>query len=460
MDKKNLSGIKFSFDSSEKALGNTLLSLVITIFAYESFICAFFSMLEIKINFLCCLLPVIIIIALHLSENKRKFFAALNIAAIAVCAILILSFGITVFSNGAKLIFNQIFEISEKYQAYSYNRFEILSDTHSSENCKTIFLLVISMLFSQIISYAVLKSKKIIISVIFAAVIIFEVYFGISPEFIWNITLFAALFLTFLLIYNGNKKQKIKNIQNIPAFIQTAALLALTIVICVCVIFAAYPEEYRNSNPAVTQINEQIRDLFDEGEQKISNMINPSASQSTGSKKADSAKSDKGSGAKKEKGNVNGPGGNQKRASNASTVSINIVTAAIAAMLASVIIIWLIIFILKSAKRRKMLNSADINSVINYAFNSAFSWLTASGLKSKNIMPSDYTAEIAELISQPYADDYSAALSIWQESIYSNNNIKDDQKEQIVSFYNGTKKLVWKKASVLQKLVIKFIRFL
>jgi hypothetical protein len=136
------------------------------------------------------------------------------------------------------------------------------------------------------------------------------------------------------------------------------------------------------------------------------------------------------------------------------------VTVIVFAVLLAVVAVWLLIVLISALKRNKMLKSSDKKAVINFAFVSTLKWLSTYGLELKNSVPLDYQKPLETLISYDFAKEYKDVVLIWQETIYSDNQIVESQKQQTVDFYNQTKKLVFKKSNVFKEFKIKFIKLL
>jgi hypothetical protein len=453
MKNKNLSGIVFSEENNiqNRSFADIAVKCVLTIFSYLVFALSFFNMIDIEPNIACLILPTVIVFAQFLFAKKEKIYLTLNIVVLAVVVVFVLA-DLNNVINGAKLVFNQIFEVSEKCQSYLYGRFDITENKSEYNKCICSFALSVFAIMATAFSYAMIKVKRFIFAIVIALVSIFEIYFGIAPSWILNLMMFLSLF-SLIAICSKHIKSATNSVQIIILFAVICFAISLAT-------YVAYPTEYRQSNPVVNQWNEKIRDIFDEGEQAISNHISPNEVFDDTDSQVDNAQNDDGSGAKEESGDNNGVGGSKKHASNAKTVSVNFVTVIVFAVLLAVIAVWLLIVLISALKRNKMLKSSDKKAVINFAFVSTLKWLSVYGLELKNTVPLDYQKPLETLVSYDFAKEYKDVVLIWQETIYSDNQIIESQKQQTVDFYNQTKKLVFKKSNVFKKFKIKFIKLL
>jgi hypothetical protein len=449
MKNKNLSGITFSVnDSSGNNLALNIFKTIVLLLGWIVLSLSFFDMLEIKVDIICVIIPCVIMLLQNLIKSKKKLYSLLNVI-IFLALIIFLIINFSDFINGAKLVFNNIFEISEKYQLYLYDKFDITVEEISYSKCKMIFVLCVSIIISSLMSYALSKNRSWIFLIIIVGAVVFEIYFGIAPSYLFNI-IFFALFI-FLSVIN--------RINNFSVISQITVLFVVVALLFSVVTYAVYPSDFRESNPAIHQFSENIRDIFDNGENTVSNQQNNSNT-SDNESNPDSSQFNDGEDAESEQGSDNGIGGSKKHASNAVTVSVNFVTVVVAIVVAGIILIWLAIVIFSTIRRKRILSGSDCKKVINYALVSSLKLLSAYGLKLKNTLPSDYIGEIQSLISEDYANDYDDTINIWLESLYSDNLITSAQKNSAVDFYNQTRSLIFKKSNVINKFKIKFIKLL
>jgi hypothetical protein len=450
MKNKALSGITFSVDNDKISnnIAVDILKCVAGLVGLLILSISVFNMLEIKMNIACAIIPCVIIILEYLLNKRDKIYSWFNIALIIVLVLLIF-INLSDFINGAKIIFNQIFEISEKYQAYLYNRFDVTVDEGSYDKCRAFFMLSVLTAISTLMSYSAIKGHSFVILIVAIATAIFEMYFGIAPSLALNFIFFAVMILLAVII----------KLNSTEVIAQGVAIFVAISLVFGAVSFAIYPANYSEPISAVYQLSENIRDVFDDGEQAISNQLFTTSAQGDTSN-PESSQLDDGDLVQTEQGNDNSAGGNKKHASNATTVSVNFVTVIVIMLLIVAIFVWLLLILFFSIKRRKALSNKDNKKVISFALMSSLKWLSAYGLKLKNTVPSDYVEPIGELVSSDYAGDYSLAVEIWQEAIYSDNQISDIQRQEVINFYNQTKKLIFKKSNVIKKFKIKFIKLM
>ena len=344
-----------------------------------------------------------------------------------------------IFLNGFKLLCNMLFNASEKYQLYEYDKFEV---TESSRDF--IFTLVLILLVLTAVILFALYNKNIFvitgITLLFTGV---QIYFGVFPHALLNIfiyTLFAAAF-----IYCSPNLISLRSCA--MAIIVLAAVSAIIFIV------------WTGKNPVLYSISENIRDQFDE---KIELPVYTTSQKNSTSHQ-----------------NQNwfdflrrNPADNQKNTGDKNAQDYGIdydynfsASQAGTTTPKTYLLIWLFMFIwggafatciifrlLMQSKRRKLFNSPDCSVAIDAMFKYLMDWLRTYKLIPKNDVYSIYITQIENFSPKEYSDKYLNAVDIWQKAVYSEHSMTEEHREFIRLFMDETKKTVNKNVGIVTKI--------
>ena len=371
------------------------------------------------------------------TPRYAKAFILINAVLLSLAGIAIIIWR-GIFLNGLKLLSNMLFEASEKYQLYEYDKFEIAESASD-----TIFaLLILSVMLAALLSFSLYRKNIFVITSVFLMFTGVQIYFGVFPPVLANIFLYTAFAAA--VIYCSPARAFVSRHSCVTAIIALAVLSVIILIV------------RTGANPSLHSLSEFIRDQFDE---KVERPVNTAMRQYNESR---------GDTSTQELLRRN-PVSRQRNDNNAAEYGIDydyddsssqagtvrprvllpillfffIITAAPAA--------WIILRLRRESKRRKLFDSADYSAAIDAMFKYLMDCLISYGLKPKNDVYSKYTEQIKEFSQKEYADKYLNAVNIWQEALYSEHNMTEVQRAFMRSFMEDTMEMVNKNVGILTR---------
>lgn len=119
-------------------------------------------------------------------------------------------------------------------------------------------------------------------------------------------------------------------------------------------------------------------------------------------------------------------------------------------------VFWLVRERRKTAKRKASFISRDLRRAICDLFEYIIDLATANGLKPDN-RPADGYADFFDV---EFREAYHTVVSIWQEAKFSDHDMTEEQRIQVVALKDGLWMQTWENAGLLRKLQLKFLYFL
>jgi|GEM_PF-1106785 len=405
---------------------------------------AVLSMLELPVTpqILAVGLVVLIVQSAAVFLKGVKFTAFSVTIAVSILLIFVLSQDIR---DGLKLIANQLFALSEQYQAYMYSHFAVGAPPENHE--KLVFLaLVPLMAIGGLISGILMRQKSRILFLCAAAIFAgTQIYFGIFPAPFWNIAFFAAAAVS--LIFDAG--QEFRLTRSLTLFL--AALVLLTSVVG----FA-----YSGESAALSELSESLRDKFDEKlERPLGALL---STQETMPQeqildlrlREESVGQNEGShsGAQFETEREESFSGSQLGTATAQRLWVLWLIFAAFLLGAG---IWVFIKVRKDMKIRANFDSENHQIAINSMFMYLMRWLVMFGLEPQNCTYPEYAAEIETLLAREYAAEYVAATALWQEAVYSLHEMTPDNRAQMRAFLEHSVQLICEKVGFFAGLRIR-----
>jgi hypothetical protein len=376
----------------------------------------FASILEIELTSVILIASIglaITVIEMFCSKNK-KIMILLNIIITLSVITAIIIFNDTVI-DGFKLICNNLFSVSEKYQLYKYDMFEV----STSETAVNTAYLCITVILSMLCSITAVYRNFVLLAIGFVFVIEVQIYFGVFPSAVWNVIYFVALVVSIL---GDIKKEYIT--------------LAVTfIVIClVCVFFT-------NDSPELHNFSEQIRDMFDE---KLENPIPDEITHNDNFDEQISHEQFR----KDDSNNIDYSNANEfhtniEQDQSGAEVGLTEPSPNINWLLIILLIplVILIILICKKISLTVKFSSSDYRKAINSMFMYLMKLYERRGLIPENTLYSNYSEQIEKIIPD-YTAAYSEIVELWEEAIYSNHTITVEHRDKMRELLSHTRKLI------------------
>jgi len=361
------------------------------------------------------------------------------------------SFKTSVFDS-LKYFCNQIFEVSEKYQAYKYIKFT----TEPTGNYMPALLIIIAV---TAVYFIVAAKRKSVLMYIIPALFFtgLQIYFGIFPGMLWSVAFYGSV--AFAIICG---REKIS---------ETAGGIILFLLL-VTILYAGVYINYENKNPVLSELSETIRDKFDKktelppNDENLNNDENININEQNLDKQF-------------AENHVNSNNDSQSDADKYKTESEenfsgSKIGAAVSQSLLFVLIIILIVILIflvrlillltKSAKHRKLFDSSDCELAVNLMFTYLTKFLSEFGLEQKNTESqknifSSYSLQLESMISPKYSKEYLDMSEMWLETVYSNRKTTPETKKKMRDFLDKTPVLLSEKSNFFTRVKIKFYKF-
>ena len=410
-DKKNIIAIVAALIAAVTLTAGFCNSAGITLFPYAviiaSAICALFCALPKKLT------------------NIAGTVLLLMLSAAVVITYNDLAEGLAAFANS-------IFTASESRQAYLYTKFEITAAADRLPYCTALAVSVILSAVTLLLTYCAAKNYFIAPLAVMAIAAGYEIYFGIAPNAVLNIAVFATLMLSAV---TTSKRVNFKA--------AAAVILAATICLASLGTYAALPKQYRDGIPAIHAFSEKVRDEFTEGMQQY-----------------DEQPEEQKENENEQEETENGKGGTKKRASNPVRVNYTVLNFVLVLSVLLLIIAYLLTLLIKNTKKRRLMNSRDAKTAIISSFEYGFRYITSSKIKPTNAIPSEYITEIKSVYGAGCADAYAESVEIYQEALYSTHSMTVEHADKMRNNYKIISAAVMKNSSVSDKIRIKLKKML
>ena len=89
-------------------------------------------------------------------------------------------------------------------------------------------------------------------------------------------------------------------------------------------------------------------------------------------------------------------------------------------------------------------------------FRHTVDWLCACGMKTQNRPFAQCRDGAAALLSEEYGERYAEAACIWEEAVYSDHAMDNDQRELVRDLMEETEKTLYERADTKTRLRLKY----
>ncbi len=453
MEKKTkenrIAGLSLAGEEKKESRRERIFALLLALALYISVIGVFMAILEFDdLPWTAIAVGAAIVLAEHFTPGgKTERITNRVLASGSVIAVIIWHRAIL---DGIKLILNQVFTVSEKYQHYIYKRFSIPAGAGNHSLCITAAMVFICIVSAVVCHFAV-KQKKGSLSALISLMVIIavEIYFGIFPQ-LWTVILLALIGLGVLYHrYNGK------------AHVSGAILLAVAVLMVSFTVMAAYA----GPNAQQTALTESLRDRFDQHiEQQVSNSIEKRREQVQEKTENTDLKENKVSDRSDDT-----PAGKRYQAEYEKHFEGNRAGLAharlpLAWILVGIMLLsllgWDAVRMYRARKRRRVFDSSDYAAAIDGMFRHSVDWLEVCGLKTDNSLFSQYSKRVSKMLSEEYGRKYSGAVELWEEAIYSGHVMSEKERGWMREFLDDTAETVRDHVGAFTRFKIKYHYFL
>ena len=440
-------GLSFAGEGEKERGYERIFPLLLTLSVYISFIGVFMAILESDdLPWAAIAVGTAVAFMEHFTPGgKTKWIANCVLLSVSVIALIIWRSAIL---DGMRLILNQMFTVSEKYQQYIYERFPISANAGNHSLCITAAMIFICGVSAVMCHYAVRQKSGSLLEAIFLMTLAAEIYYGIFPQ-LWTVILFGITGLCVLYRQHNGK-----------AFVSSVILLAVAMIASVIVLAA-----YTGPSAQQTALTEDIRDRLDEHiEQQVNNPIKPRQEQVQKETENTDLKEDKVSDRSDDTS-----AGKNFQTKHEKQFEGNRAGLAHKRMPWIWIFVGLILLSLlfryfvrmhRAKKRRRVFDSSDYAAAIDGMFRHSVNWLEACGLKTGNSLFSQYSKQVSKMLSEEYGMKYSAAVRLWEETVYSSHVMGEKEVGRMREFLDDTSENVRDHVGAFTRFKIKYCYFL
>ena len=146
--------------------------------------------------------------------------------------------------------------------------------------------------------------------------------------------------------------------------------------------------------------------------------------------------------------------------------SVNMKTVLIISVIALILLLLFVPAVIKDRiqkkrdKAREGMYDEDRSAAIQAVFRVALLWIRASGISVPTESFSRLKSNLGKSISQNCASEYGRILPIWQEAVFSDHEMSEEQWNQVMSFEQHIETALMETASRWQKWKYKYIHAL
>ena len=324
------------------------------------------------------------------------------------------------WSNGGKILLNRIFASSADRQKYLYEMYDV------KESGLMLFAGVTSAMVAGISGWMVSRTRMfsgILLPLVTAGM---GAYFGLTPTWLWMMLLASASGLLLL------------------ADLETGKIIQLLVIAAILfgMVFLLLPEE----NPSLSEREEQWRDQM--AQTTVADQQNPSSS---------SVKED--------------PQPEPEDAEDSPVMlrlekSLNMKTILIILVILLILLLLFVPAVIKDRvqkrrdKNREGMYDENRSVAIRAVFRVGLLWMRASGIT----IPEESYYRLKELlnrdISENCAKEYEQILPIWQEAVFSDHTMTEEQWNTVLKFEQNMESFLMETASRWQRWKYRYIHAL
>ena len=350
---------------------------------------------------------------------------------------------ITNLLSSFKVLLNHLFTISEQHQAYLYERF-LVPVSPEYYLIYVFFALIFIAITAALYIFIMLKLKsKIMGFFLFFLLTSLQIYFGVFATPIWNIILYTAIAL---------------------ALLQKARIVAFATASAVVVVIVLFIFPGPNANIAI--LSENIRDQFGQILERPIAATTPLthlAHTTPQTQEVEMREEEAGIGDTPEGGHEYSIDRDERFAGSQIGAAIGQrlwVLWLIGLAFLVGYIIWLANKIFAAYKKQAAFNSTDNATAIDSMFKHLTEWLIEFGINPQNHAYAEYVNQLGPILPTEYAESYPQIVELWQETIYSNHTMTEEDKNQMRLYLNEIKTTLTKPLNPLARAKVKAKLFL
>ena len=391
--------------------------------ALAAVLCALFG---IKREWFALLSGAAVVCACTLLPKRWSWIARLVFAAGAACVLLL----VPSVNMGAKLLANRLLTASEAVNAYAYHHFDVSAADEAA--AVRLALLVASVLLGVLCSMGTLRAWTVLL---FLAAAFLEGYFGVTPGVWRNLLLFAALAL--LLVCGISEVQ--------GGAVMLAGMAVIVLAIC---LIAPRPIA------AVETYSEHLRDELGSVALRVTQQASQPKTE-TNSTHQESRQHEEAS--RPDATQESTLQEYERHEENEQEISLPHRIDYLKIVLWMLLIVALLVvpflpFLLLNRARRRVEEKRaafavkDNAAAIRAMFTHTMDWLRTSGLQTENRQFSQCAGAIETLTGADYAAQFADAAAIWQEAVYSDHDLTDEQRQIVRELLERTASMLYERA--------------
>ena len=369
--------------------------------------------------------------------KKRSFRrpAAWFAAGIALCAALLLL--VPEARLGAQALCNRLFAASEAVNAYAYRRFPVPEQQNTlAASC---LLLCAAGLLAALAATA--RSRLPALGVM-AACTLFQVYFGLALPAWGNLLLFG--------LFGARMMSRPASRGNAAAYCALLLAVALAAALFLPGVDAATEAASESVRDRLSRMAEQITGAAREmpaGETETRRIH--TRSMETGDREAGTDREFRLVTVEEEQ--ISAPHWiNWVKAIGMSVLAVAVVTLP-----------FLPFAVLnarrrKARERREAFGSPDVREAVQAIFRQVILWLEAVKRGAGNRLYRDWPDVLPDGLPENYADRFARCAADYEESVYSDHEMTEEQRRNALALLEETRNAMWKAADRKQRLFLKY----
>ena len=338
---------------------------------------------------------------------------------------------------GAQALCNRLFDASEQVNAYLYDRFPVPAD--QSVLLASVLLLLMLLL---LITITLLSGSRLLAFFTAAGCAVFQMYFGLAFRSWLCIALFALLALWML-----SRPLSRRNALSLLAAILAVAL-AITLI-------------YPGVDAATEAASERVRDSLSRMSQQITGMVREVPEGENETRHTHTQSLTEGEGEADPEKEYRLETVEEEQISMPEWVSyLKIALLLLAAVLLMVLpflpFLWLNAHRKKAQEARKVFASANVSEAICAIFRHVTAWLDAMGLGAGNLPYRNWAGYLPEGMQPGYDERFSQCAALFEEAAYSDHEMREDQRQEVLSLLDETEQALLARADWKQKLRLRY----
>ena len=339
--------------------------------------------------------------------------------------------------RGALALCNQLFEASERVNAYVYDRFSV----PAGQSVALAAGLLVFML-ALLLGITVLSGSRFLALGIMAGCAAFQMYFGLAFPGWVNVVLFA----TFVL-WLARRPWKPKDIWPL-----LGALLAVSLTVALFFpgVDAGTEAASERVRDALSQLSRQMTGTVREtsaGENETRHTHTLSLIQ--GEEEARAEKEYRLETRLEEQ--ISMP-----RWADYLKIALLLLAAAALVVLPFLPFLWLNARRKKALEIRSAFTSENVSAAVCAIFQQAIRWLEVMGRGAGNLLYRDWAEQLPEGMPPGYAERFGQGAALFEEAAYSDHTLSEDQRRQALSLLEETEQALLARADWKQKLRLRY----